>query len=518
MLILTQKNRYLTPQERLRERTGPAFQRLSFMENEWLLPFKELISVKTGLRINGHVDGPLAAHIRMRTSQLSLHSTDDYYRLIASDTMEGRDELKGLVTVLAIGESYFFRDKGQFRLLRDVIIPDLIRKRSNERELRLWSAGCSSGEEPYSLAMLMGEVMQDKDGWRVSIIGTDIREDFLEKARAGVYGDWSFRQVDEEIKKRYFRKKGAGLALDPRIKEMVSFFPLDLMEDNPAKLASGLCNLDLILCRNVFIYYDHEAVMKMLSKMTAVLDDGGYLMTAHGELFSVPPGPLEPRAFPESVVYEKMERTYKAAAAAAAVAPTAAVKDLKAVRLQTGSKRQEAKPRPKVRDEGPLERPDGAKELRDLFKRGLYSMVIEKAVSMLGASPGDFHLLYLSGAAYANTGDLLKAKEQLHGASKADPFAPEPYYLLALIAEQEADREAAKEALNKAVYLKNGFVAAYIELASIHEFEGGLDKARRLRLAALDTVRAMPADSQVEMCEGATAGEIADYLSRLTGA
>lgn len=486
------------------------------MENEWLLPFKGLISVKTGLRINGHVDGPLATHIRMRTSQLSLNSTDDYYRLIASDTKEGRDELKGLVTVLAIGESYFFRDKGQFRLLRDVIIPDLIRKRSNERELRVWSAGCSTGEEPYSLAMLMGEVMQDKDGWRVSIIGTDLREDFLEKARAGVYGDWSFRQVDEEIKKRYFRKKGAGLALDPRIKGMVSFFPLDLMDDEPAKRASGLCNLDLILCRNVFIYYDHEAVMKMLSKMTAVLDDGGYLMTAHGELFSVPPGPLKPRAFPESVVYEKMKRTYKAAATA--VAPPAEVKYLKAVRPETGRKRQEAKPRPEVRDEGPLERPDGAKELRDLFKRGLYSRVIEKATSMLRSSPGDFHLLYLSGAACANTGNLLKAKEQLHNASKADPFAPEPYYLLALIAEQEGDREAAKEALNKAVYLKNGFVAAYIELASIHEFEGGLDKARRLRLAALDTVRSMPADSQVEMCEGATAGEIADYLSRLTGA
>ncbi len=498
------------------ERISPAFQRLSFMQNKWLIPFKEVLTSKTGLRINGHVDGPLADHIRLRTNQLSLNSTDDYYRLIASDSKEGRDELKGLVTLLAIGESYFFRDKGQFRLLKDVIIPDLIRKRSNERELRVWSAGCSTGEEPYSLAMILDEAIHGKDGWRISIIGTDIREDLLEKARAGVYGDWSFRQVDEEIKERYFRKKDAGLVLDPRIKEMVSFFPLDLLEDEPAKLASGLWGLDLILCRNVFIYYDHEAVTKMLSKMAAALDDGGYLMTAHGELFSVPPGPLEPRAFPESVVYEKMERRYKASAAA--VAAAAEVKGLKAVRPQTGRKRPEAKPRPKGHAEGPLERPDGTKEVMALFKRGLYSKVIEKAASMLKSSPGDFHLLYLSGAAYANIGDLLKAKEQLHCASKADPLAPEPYYLLALIAEQEGDREKAKEALNKAVYLKNGFVAAYIELASIYEYEGVFEKAKTLRLAALNKVRSMPSDSLVEMYDNSTAGDIAAYLDRLLGA
>ncbi|MEK6759521.1 MAG: CheR family methyltransferase [Deltaproteobacteria bacterium] len=484
------------------------------MENEWLPPFKELLTARTGLRISEHADGPMAAHIKERTAQLSLNSTIDYYRLIASGSKEGNDEIKSLVKLLAIGESYFFRDKGQFRLLRDVLIPDLIKKRSALRELRIWSAGCSTGEEAYSLAMLLGEIMRDKDGWRISIIGTDIREDLLDKAKAGVYGNWSFRQVDGSVKARYFKEKNGSLALDPRIKETVSFFSLDLLEDALPDNAKGLYNLDLILCRNVFIYYDSRAVIKMVSKMINVLNYGGYLMTAHGELFSMPLRSLKLRAFTESLIYEK---TAPEDPAAVVVRPADKCKESAPIKRLANHAKTIAAPIPEAQAQA-KEAAYKIEDIRSLFSRGLYSSAIAMADASLKSNPDDFHLLYLSGAAYANTGDTKKAKEWLLAASKADPLAPEPYYLLALIAEQDGDHPRAKEVLNKIMYLRSGFVAAYIELASIYESEGDVDRARRLRLAALAEVRSLPVDSQIEMYDSATAGEIEAYLNRLTGA
>lgn len=486
------------------------------MENKWLTPFKELLTARTGLRISEHADVPLAAHIKERTAQISLNSTIDYYRLIASGTKEGNDEIKSIIKLLAIGESYFFRDKGQFRLLRDLLIPDLIRKRTDKRELRIWSAGCSTGEEAYSLAMLLGEIMGDKDGWKISIIGTDIREDLLDKARAGVYGNWSFRQVDGSVKARYFKEKNGSLALDPRIKETVSFFSLDLLEDALPDNAKGLYNLDLILCRNVFIYYDSQAVIKMVSRMANILNDGGYLMTAHGELFSMPLRSLKLRAYTESLIYEK---TAPEDPAAVVIRPADECKDSAPVKRPTNHAKIITAPIPRIPEAQAQAKETAYKieDIRSVFTRGHYLKAIDMADASLKSNPDDFHLLYLSGAAYANRGDTEKAKERLLAASKADPLAPEPYYLLALIAEQDGDHLKAKAVLNKILYLRSGFVAAYIELASIYESEGEVDRARRLRLTALAEVRSRPADSQVEMYDSATAGEIAAYLNRLTG-
>lgn len=486
------------------------------MNDDWLTRCEEALTARTGLRISEHASEPLAAHIRERTIRLSLSSADDYCRLIASDSKEGNDEVRGLLRLLAVPESYFFRDKGQFRLLRDIVIPDLLKKKASVKELRVWSAGCSTGEEAYSLAMLIDEAIRDKAGWKVSIIGTDIREDLLDKARAGRYGNWSFRQVDGPVKARYFKEKDGLLALDPRIMRMVSFFSLDLLDDALPDATKGLYSLDLILCRNVFIYYDNNAVIRMAGKMASVLNDGGYLMTGHGELYSLPVGLLEPKAFIESFVYVKKAQKDSPVDAlrpsdegrlSAPVRPEA--EGPKTIAVTEAKKEAQAQDRSAA---------DKTLEVRSLFDRGLYSKAIEVADEALKSAPGDYRLLYLSGAAYANTGDTKKSKELLDAASRADPLAPEPYYLLALIAEQDGDHEGAKERLMRVLYLKSGFVAAYLELASIYESEGDAVKAKKLRLTALAEVRAIPADSQVEMYDNATAREIEAYLSRLTGA
>ncbi|OGQ59329.1 MAG: hypothetical protein A3J24_09345 [Deltaproteobacteria bacterium RIFCSPLOWO2_02_FULL_53_8] len=480
------------------------------MDNNRLLSFKDAITAKTGLRIHSHDNESLATHINLRTSQLALNSLDDYYNLIVSDTREGRLELKRLVPVLTVGESYFFRDQGQFKLLKDVVLTELIQRKSMKRELRVLSAGCSTGEEPYSLAILLDMALPDRNDWKISVVGTDIRDDLLEKARKGVYGEWSFRQVDEAIKKRYFRKKGANLAIDERIKSMVSFCALDIMEGDLPDYSKELYDFDLILCRNVFVYYNRHAVAKMLDRLTAALCAGGYLMTAHGELFSLPLGLLKTRIFAESVLYEKTVVTHEAARTGPRV-----IDEVKSITAMTPL----VVSRPAaVAALMPLACPERSaedvKECQRLFSMGGYASVIEIAQRLLKTCPNDYRMLYLCGAAYANLGELEKAKAHLQRASAVDTLAHEPYYLLALIAEEEGEHEKAKTALNKAIYLKKDFVAAYIELASMYEHEGVAKKAEKFCKAALDVIGALPKDGLVDMYENVTAGELAVYLKK----
>jgi len=200
-------------------------------------------------------------------------------------------------------ETYFFRDHGQFDLLRLRLLPELIERRRDTKILRLWSAGCSSGEETYSLAMLLDMLLPERDGWDILILGSDIDETALAKARRAHYGQWSFRMAPTALKHRYFRRTGDEWSLDERIRNMVTFRAGDLIGDSRAE--AQLQDMDLILCRNVFIYFGVAAVAAVADKLAAALNEGGYLMTAHTELIGHRVPNLHSRLFVEGVVYQR---------------------------------------------------------------------------------------------------------------------------------------------------------------------------------------------------------------------
>ncbi|MFY9327788.1 MAG: protein-glutamate O-methyltransferase CheR, partial [Georgfuchsia sp.] len=202
------------------------------------------------------------------------------------------------------GETYFFRDHGQFDLLRLRLLPELIERRRDVKTLRLWSAGCSSGEEAYSLAMLLDMLLPQHDDWNISILGSDIDETALVKARQGRYRQWSFRMAPPELKHRYFQHNGDEWKLIDRIRNMVTFSIVNLI-DAPFPNAQ-LQNMDLILCRNVFIYFNAAAVTAVANKLAATLNQGGYLLTAHTELIGHRVPNLQNKLFPEGVVYQQI--------------------------------------------------------------------------------------------------------------------------------------------------------------------------------------------------------------------
>jgi chemotaxis protein methyltransferase CheR len=197
--------------------------------------------------------------------------------------------LHALVQHLTVGETYFLRDPAQILALRETILPDLIERRSGERRLRLWSAGCSTGEEPYTMAILLRE-MDITPAWDVLLVGTDVNRESLRIAREGRYPAWSFRATPDEIRERYFVAFGAGWRLHDSIRRMTRFAWMNLGADG---LMPPSADLDLIMCRNVTIYFDEAATQRLYGALVRALAPGGWLLLGPSDPVPADRGGLE---------------------------------------------------------------------------------------------------------------------------------------------------------------------------------------------------------------------------------
>jgi chemotaxis protein methyltransferase CheR len=184
-----------------------------------------------------------------------------------------------VVQAMTINETYFFRDKAPFAKFSEVMLPQLVKARTPERALRIWCAACSTGQEPYSLAMLAAEAQGLLRGRRVEIIATDLAEAPLAKARAGIYSAFEVqRGLPENLLQRYFRACGAQWELADALRTAVTFKPFNLLNDY-----GQLGTFDIIFCRNVLIYFDVHRKADILSRFSRVLAPDGYLVLGSSE-------------------------------------------------------------------------------------------------------------------------------------------------------------------------------------------------------------------------------------------
>ena len=272
--------------------------------------FIRLVANRTGLKIREN-DQKLFQEIILRRAHIvGMPFPEAYYSLLESETSRSHTEWEEIILEITNNESFFFRDKGQFRLLKDEILPCIIQRKSAHRTLRICSAGCSTGEEPYSIAILLREMLPDLDTWDLQILGVDINPVAIEKAKQGIYRPWSFRSVDKNIQQLFFEEINDQYHIDSRIQELVSFRTINLLRDSFSDLDLNLQDVDLILCRNVFIYFDELAIRKVLDKFYEALTPLGYLLVGHAELCSQNPAPFEIQVFEESIAYQRPENTF----------------------------------------------------------------------------------------------------------------------------------------------------------------------------------------------------------------
>lgn len=244
---------------------------------------KEYLIESTGLAYYSDKDSDLAERISRRLPKVGLSDCDSYLCLLRGGD-NGDAELDELIAELTIGETYFFRYREQFEALRNRVFPDLIARNQTSRRLRIWSAGCATGAEAYSLAILLRrELSESLAGWDVSIIGTDINRSFLGRARTGDFEEWAFRSTPNELKRECFQRVGDRWVINPEYREGVSFQYHNLVKHPFPSLVNNLCSFDLILCRNAMIYFSRNIMRRLIAQFHQCLVDGGWLLVGHAE-------------------------------------------------------------------------------------------------------------------------------------------------------------------------------------------------------------------------------------------
>jgi chemotaxis protein methyltransferase CheR len=472
---------------------------------------------------------------RMRDVEAAIRRTmarrgiGDVDRLLARLRDDDR-EREAFVAELTIGESYFQRDPAQFALLRERILPALLDARPVDRPIRVWSAGCAAGEEPYTMAMLFEELGAAD---RSDIVGTDIARARLEDAQRGLYSKWQLRATPEPVRRTYFAEHGKYFELSPRIRRRVDFRYLNLAEDSFPSLSTGIWGMDLILCRNVLIYFDAPTIARVAGRLIASLSEDGWLMlgasdpsiselvdcdavlTDAGLVYrrKGTAGPSDLRA-PQLRTFER---------AAPDDAPAAPTRDAAASgppahdTLQQGPPPQDEplQHEPAVaatsHDPARAPAPDHDHAILAAYERRDFAGVQHHAEA--AARAGSLSLAAWTAwvRALANEGRLEEAAAVLDRAMQQGPTA-ELLYLQAVLLLQSGRSSDAAATARRALYLDRSLVVAHLTLGEALRRTGSEEGARRALRNAESLLRSLDAERVVPAADGEAAGRLAELV------
>ncbi|MEA2102119.1 MAG: protein-glutamate O-methyltransferase [Thermodesulfobacteriota bacterium] len=242
--------------------------------------FKEMIYQETGIHLSDQKKRLLVARLSRRLRALELKTFTDYYQYLC-DNKHTQKELINLINRITTNKTDFFREMHHFAFLTETALPKIIKQGEDNgnRRLRVWSAGCSSGEEPYSIAMTLADAFSRRKGWDIKILATDLDTQVLKKATDAIYNTQTIAPVPSKYLSKYFIRKDNAYTITPQIRSMISFRRLNLMDKTfPMKNP-----FDIIFCRNVIIYFDPETKERLMGKVHCHLKKDGYMFIGHSE-------------------------------------------------------------------------------------------------------------------------------------------------------------------------------------------------------------------------------------------
>ncbi|WP_422443651.1 CheR family methyltransferase [Thermoanaerobacterium sp. DL9XJH110] len=272
------------------------------MTVEEFVKLRDFIYRKTGIYFEEHKKYYVESRIENRIKATGHQNFRSYFAWLRFDVME--QELQELVNLLTVNETYFFREYYQLKCFAEEVLPEILDKKRGEKlqKIRVWSAGCSTGEEPYTLAIIMEEMLKSMEGVAWEVHATDINTAVMEKAELGLYSERSVRLVPEEYKMRYFLRRGDFYEVIPHIKNKVEFYRLNLMD---AAAMRKMMDFDVIFCRNVLIYFDDASRRQVALYFYEALAEGGYIFLGHSESMSRITPVFKLRRFKNAFVYQK---------------------------------------------------------------------------------------------------------------------------------------------------------------------------------------------------------------------
>ncbi len=394
--------------------------------------------------------------LRSAAAELGYDDAEEYAHAVVHGPLASA-ETRALAAQLTIGETYFFRDPVAFTTLRTLVLPALVEeKRGRARRLRIWSAGCCTGEEPYSIAITLQETLPDIDEWQITILATDLNPHFLAQAAAGAYGQWSFRGVPEETRRAWFRRLPDGRhEVAPRVRQMVTFASLNLAEPGWPSHATQTTALDLIFCRNVLMYFSPERAQQVVAGLHRALVVGGRLLVSASEASREMLAGFALAEVPGVALYRKSAPPRSAPATAAPSLPPPA-----------------APPAPELP-------PDHAADARRLADEGRLDAALAACDRALAAE---------------------KLRAALH-------------YLRGVILQEQNAPDSAATAFRRALDLDPAFTLAHFTLGHLLLGQGRPADAAHCFSQARTLLRACPPETVLPESEGLTAGRLLTMLA-----
>jgi len=466
-----------------------------------LSSLSDFLVAQMGLNFPRDRWGDLERGIAAAASEFDMANVESCIRWLLSAPLT-RNQIEILASHLTVGETYFFREKRSFEVLEEHILPELLRARGKTgSRLRIWSAGCCTGEEPYSIAMLLDRLIPDAAKRNITILATDINPRFVRKAVEGVYGEWSFRETPAPIRERYFkRRKDGRFEIKPHIRKMVTFSYLNLAEDVYPSLWNNTNAMDVIFCRNVLMYFGAELARQVVTKLRRSLVDGGWLITSPAETSGILFSAFTAIEFPGLFLYRRM----------AGGAPRTVVDEHRIPVLdeEAESSRPQA-PGALPESSGLDVAPSGPP------KEALHEPIRvqeSEPVAIHEPKPDESEAPCHMARTCANQGRLAEAMDWCEKAIVSDKLDPASHYLLATIQQEQGQGDAAAQSLKRALYLDPEFVLAHFALGNLCLAQDRHREAQRHFGNTLALLRVQPHAEILPESDGLTAGRLIEIV------
>lgn len=458
-----------------------------------LARFKTLIKLRSGLLFEGNSEANLVQALTTRAKELNM-GVDRYY----AEAHGNGAEFQELINRLTINETYFFREAEHIRLLVDRLVPRLLAERSSDAPVRILSAGCSSGEEPYSLVMALLDKYGERVARQFEFVGGDIDSAVLAKARNARYTGFSFRGVPNALRERYFDADRGAFTVKEQVKKQVLFHELNLLERGVAPV---LRDFDIVFFRNVSIYFDAATRKTVQQNIAFLMKENGILITGTAETLANDLGVLRLTEEEGLFYFAKGQppmshlRTQAPPNRKLATAPAVASSPAAPMSRRKGDDTPTLPTSPEPRSPAPLELDAVRKQLRD--KR--YDQALPLLDAVLRSEPGHAQALLLKAHVLINRKDFAAAELLARAVQACDAWSIDALLLLGLAAKWQQQPQAAIRWFKQAAYACHTCWVAHYYLADLYRASDETERARRSYRVVVQLLSGETADTGIRV-------------------
>ena len=488
------------------------------LSNEEFILFQQLILEESGIHFSLDQKYSLSLNLAERMHKVEMSFFKEYYNLLTSG-FEGKKELSNLLDLITIGETEFFRTPAHFDVLREFILTEIARRKFarlnnfpkeplvvgfNDPVIKIWSAGCSTGEEPYSIAISVLETIAQAVNGAVSIFTTDVNRARLEKARLGLYSKKAVRNLGPQILEKYFVQSGDKYEVGPGLRNMVKFTRHNLAKDKFD--SADLQGLDIIFCRNVLIYFDLTATKKIIDNFYNCLDDDGCLFIGPAESLWQISNKFRAVEFPHVFVYKK-----QLGEATEVERPFINIPEfnleavLPELEIPLEARGSSFVNEEREKGKAALDAYEAAyEEGNRLFKEKEYARAVVAFDKLIAENPKFIQAYFAKATILSNQAEYAKAIAELKKIIHVDNLFIEAYYLMGVLFNKLGDLDKATEGFQKVIYIEPKVVLAYFNMGNIFYCQRKFKKAEREFKNAITILNKRPKDEVVNFSEDIT--------------